>query len=1223
LEPYLEDGRAEQGIKGNYAKVMLTWTKSAQPYGQVAKNISPALDFSERNTFNFYLMLDQAVGLIGVKAGLQMGDNSWSICTFYVNRTTDPSPNIAINGFQDKVWKLVSLPRESFDNTSWSDVKKIAFQFYEAGSGGNYSMFVAFDEIGCDITGGEVIGNNVSSGYYVTGHKMECTRCHDPAAAHIDGNRLQDLQYALPPSFIWSNPTNFRFYSGYGLTLPYSQQIIGGRGPSYYNASDFALCYRCHAIAQTAIESPAPNEVASQALETNFRDDSGAGILNGEYNLHYYHVLNPSGGLGDNPTCVRCHDPHGQTNLALTRTIMGDMAYIRAGDGCEITDRDQDVNDNDIPDWYDPDYNIGAVLTEDWDHRLCGPSCHQHEAAVGDMCYGTEPFPIMSGYVRDLKLNTESHCGDPSLDCHGPHAFESHDTHLLEGDGKGPDPMGCAECHGVDWSDPAVVDLKDLDCEECHFGGTSTAPSGWIADIDTMVSNAYCDECHSPDGAFDGVNDAEIGAKNNWITIENLGIYTEDGELRENKDNWCLSCHDDNPHTTGTNESSLIGGVYAPNIAGDENNGNNYGYNITGHKVDCLECHVTDKDHIDGEHRTYEVANDGQPGQVVVNPYLDGYRLKDGSMRVPALAGTAAINVNDYSLCFECHNPDEVLGFELDQSDVSHTNFWDNAPQVTSIDNAHTYHLRVGSLRGDTDWDGVVDARETCISCHVVHGSPTGMIRNGQFISTPGTTDKVPALNFSYVVESTTFATATWTSPALDAGTYEVQVHVPTDLYDNHAGDAKYTVSHDGGSDVDATVDQRIDGGVWVSLGTGFSYSGGTTGTVVLNNDFTIGEFVLADAVRWIGPNTYQVDNPSAVFFPAGDWLIWDTDPASWNFIGSDFRYIGPGAIPNVDPTATLADSIGGWTQYGSGSIAINHICRACHSDGPALYQRTPKLWPKVLTTPGPVPATVPNNETGLSLIAVTIDDPDDNVTGVVIDLSSIGGSPSQAMYDDGSTGGDKVAGDDIYSYQLTIASGTTDAEYDFLITATDLDGNTGTGEVTLNVIDPTAIYVDNVDAVVSPDCSPPCDPLTEWAYFTSDQAFKEDFRYKERDASGTGTVIWTGTIPETGDYEIYAWWDDASFYSFPLAIRSKNVPYTIEISTDDGMIWSVLDSLTVDQTIEGPGGGQWNQLGTGPYTFPAGVSARVILSDNATPAPQSGSTTYVIGDAVKFVPVP
>ena len=56
-----------------------------------------------------------------------------------------------------------------------------------------------------------------------------------------------------------------------------------------------------------------------------------------------------------------------------------------------------------------------------------------------------------------------------------------------------------------------------------------------------------------------------------------------------------------------------------------------------------------------------------------------------------------------------------------------------------------------------------------------------------------------------------------------------------------------------------------------------------------------------------------------------------------------------------------------------------------------------------------------------------------------------------------------------------------------------------------------------------------------------------------------------------------------------------------------------------MNQTTGGPGGGQWNYLGT--WTFAAGTSGYVVLSDDATEAPLPGGATVVAGDAIKFVP--
>jgi hypothetical protein len=300
----------------------------------------------------------------------------------------------------------------------------------------------------------------------------------------------------------------------------------------------------------------------------------------------------------------------------------------------------------------------------------------------------------------------------------------SHSTHV--DDGKGPHST-CSECHdttmfpyfksGTDVNEDGVYELSETD---------------------------VCDTCHSPGGAFDGVNNAVIGAKNVWAT----GAYDTYGKLRDGLENWCLGCHDDNPNTAfPTNESAYIGGVYAPNIAGDENNGNNYGFNLTGHgmgstfstKVDCTSCHDSSKTHVDGESRTYFATSSP-------NNYVAGYRLA-GLMTVPAPGFSGGRKGFIYAkLCFDCHDPD-LLGTYQGDTSQSHTNFQDGTQ------NLHYVHFLVGSC--DSDFDGTGDTGASgsiCIICHNVHGATnSAMIRHGELISTPGTTDKVPALNFTYV----------------------------------------------------------------------------------------------------------------------------------------------------------------------------------------------------------------------------------------------------------------------------------------------------------------------------------------------------------------------------------------------------------------------------------------------------------------------------------------
>jgi hypothetical protein len=88
-------------------------------------------------------------------------------------------------------------------------------------------------------------------------------------------------------------------------------------------------------------------------------------------------------------------------------------------------------------------------------------------------------------------------------------------------------------------------------------------------------------------------------------------------------------------------------------------------------------------------------------------------------------------------------------------------------------------------------------------------------------------------------------ATATWTPTITTAGQYQVFVR-----YTSHplrATNAKYTVSHNGGS-TDVNIDQTVGGGTWVPLGT-FNLS---NGAFVMLDSTGANQFVIADAVRFV-----------------------------------------------------------------------------------------------------------------------------------------------------------------------------------------------------------------------------------------------------------------------------------------------------------------------------------------------------------------------------------
>ena len=83
----------------------------------------------------------------------------------------------------------------------------------------------------------------------------------------------------------------------------------------------------------------------------------------------------------------------------------------------------------------------------------------------------------------------------------------------------------CSGCHEDDFDDFYTID------QFSSFGSSG----------DSFSETDVCDPCHSPDGAYDGVDDPVIGAKPNWEE----GVYN--GSLRTDKKEWCVGCHDSDP----------------------------------------------------------------------------------------------------------------------------------------------------------------------------------------------------------------------------------------------------------------------------------------------------------------------------------------------------------------------------------------------------------------------------------------------------------------------------------------------------------------------------------------------------------------------------------------------------------------------------------------------------------------------------------------------------
>ncbi len=429
---------------------------------------------------------------------------------------------------------------------------------------------------------------------------------------------------------------------------------------------------------------------------------------------------------------VKFFDKKGQGSFAYNENMTG--IDPTPNGVCQVCHTDQ-ANPNNPTHWRAN--GIGADhynnYSEGCNNAKGCTQCHSHTNGFfhgGDCeeCHGHDP-----GYEYS-----------PGKFNQGKGTYISHSTHTENDsdDLKGPYITICGGCH----------DISNLP----YFkSGIDSNGDGKYNLSETDV----CNDCHSPGGAYDGVNDSVIGAKKNWCQ----GVY-EGNILRTEKENWCLGCHDDVPANIN---------VPAPNVAGDNVN---YGYNVTGHgiygnpSITCLGsqsqfgCHNALIRHTDGNTQTYAAS---------LNNYKSGYRLAEG-MAIPrnGQSGAAA-----FKLCFKCHDSTPLL-----TETSSETNFRDDIkidPESGVAPwNYHWEHLKVAySTRGgwDSDWDWpggtcseppfqCSDSSISCTACHNIHGSPcivgtsivsctdpfkNPMIRHGELISTD-TMDRVPAFQFHW-----------------------------------------------------------------------------------------------------------------------------------------------------------------------------------------------------------------------------------------------------------------------------------------------------------------------------------------------------------------------------------------------------------------------------------------------------------------------------------------
>jgi len=116
-------------------------------------------------------------------------------------------------------------------------------------------------------------------------------------------------------------------------------------------------------------------------------------------------------------------------------------------------------------------------------------------------------------------------------------------------------------------------------------------------------------------------------------------------------------------------------------------------------------------------------------------------------------------------------------------------------------------------------------------------------------------------------------------------------------------------------------------------------------------------------------------------------------------------------------------------------------------------------------------PDTVTAGNSTLLTVAVSPgSSPTSTGLAVSCDLSSIGGSATQQFFDDGTNGGDVTSGDNIFSFEATVDSGTSPGAKSLPCTITDAEVRTGNASIALTVQVPAADLVINEIDYDQPD---------------------------------------------------------------------------------------------------------------------------------------------------------
>ena len=301
--------------------------------------------------------------------------------------------------------------------------------------------------------------------------------------------------------------------------------------------------------------------------------------------------------------------------------------------------------------------------------------------------------------------------------------------------------------------------------------------------------------------------------------------------------------------------------------------------------------------------------------------------------------------------------------------------------------------------------------------------------------------------------------------------------------------------------------------------------------------------------------------------------LVW-TDNAS-----NETNMVVARGTASGGPYSDIATLAANTTSYANTDLSANttyyYVVRAVNTGGASANsaQASAKTQAGVPAAPSGLSATA----VSASQINLVWTDNASNETNIVVARGTASGGP----YSDIVTLGANTTS---YANTTGLSANTT---YYYVVRALNAGGSSANSAQASAITWPAEIIVDNTAAGFTASAT--------W-YTATSAADKYGTNYRYRNtAAASDAATWNYTVPQTRQYEIYAWWSVGSN-------RSKTAPYVVAHAGG---------STTINKNQQATGG-SWQSLGV--YTLNAGAN-NVKLSCWTTVG------YVVIADAVRIVP--